>query len=117
MGEIIKLVLEIYTILKKSEKKVEFDEIDQKSVGKWIANNQERVLVHQEFKEGPPQQDLILSLQALWQLAKMVEMSHNRPIAMDSTFAPNKYDVIFSYSKITISFIIKNIFDFLCKFF
>ena len=87
-------IRDLYNLTKKVMKEeVQFDENDQKSVGMWISNNKERVLVHQEYKEGPPEQDFLLALQAPWQLANMVEMSHNRPLAMDSTFAINKYGV------------------------
>jgi hypothetical protein len=58
----------------------------------------ERVLTHQWFKAAStdgPEQPLLFSLQAPWQAAKMVEMSHKRPLAMDSTFATNKYGVMF----------------------
>ena len=71
------------------------DQNDQKSVGIWIDNNRERVLLHHEYKKGPPEQDFLLAVQSPWQLAHMVHMSHNSVLAMDSTFATNKYSVQF----------------------
>ena len=48
------------------------DNNDQKSVGMWIENNRDRVVLHHEYKSGPPEEDFLLALQSPWQLANMV---------------------------------------------
>jgi hypothetical protein len=62
-------------------------------VNMWVTRNIERLLVYQERKQEPFKQDFFLPLQSSWQLAQMVHLSHEKALAMDSTFATNKYGV------------------------
>jgi hypothetical protein len=68
---------------------------DQQSVQIWINEHEQFVLLHQQYIIGPPEQDFMFVLQSKWQLSCMVHYSHNKPIAMDNTFATTKYDVSF----------------------
>jgi hypothetical protein len=72
---------------------MKLDKVDAILVHKWIKLHIERVLLYNEHKVGPPAQDFILVLQSTWQLARMIELSDGKCLAMDSTFATNKYDV------------------------
>ena len=63
------------------------------SIQKWIDAYPERVVIHRQYCIGPPEVEFILALQSPWQLAQMVELSHGRALALDSTFAITKYGV------------------------
>jgi hypothetical protein len=75
---------------------------DQESAQIWINAHQHFVLLHQLYVIGPPTQDFMLVLQSKWQLGMMLHYSHNKPLALDSTFATTKYDVGFSVAYLTM---------------
>lgn len=60
---------------------------------KWKAVYPERVLVHAEYNEGPPEQPFMLALHSTWQRIQMCDLvcdlSHGSALAMDLTFATN----------------------------
>jgi hypothetical protein len=72
-----------------------YDNNDQSSIRKWIDQNPERVVFHQEYYAGPLEQEFILALQSPWQRAQMIHLSHGTVLCLDSTFATNKYAVFF----------------------
>jgi hypothetical protein len=72
---------------------VRLHEDDATSVHMWVTRNTERLLVYREHRQEPVEQDFLLALQSPWQLAQMVHLSHGKGLAMDSTFATNKYGV------------------------
>ena len=80
---------------KVKREKVRLHKNDAISIHMWIKLNLERVLLYREHQVGPPSQDFILALQSPWQLAQMIQLSHGKVLAMDSTFATNKYGVRF----------------------
>ena len=63
------------------------------SISKWIDAYPKRVVIHRQYRIGPPEVEFILALQSPWQLPQMIELSHGRALALDSTFAINKYGV------------------------
>lgn len=73
------------------------DDKDQKSVGKWIEMNPERVLYSFEYIQGPPGapavQEFSLALQSPLQAQALRKYAHGSVLALDSTFATNKYGV------------------------
>lgn len=69
------------------------DNNDQVSLHKWILQNPERVVFHTEYVAGPPEIPFQLCLQSPWQRTLMIELTHGCVLAMDSTFATNKYKV------------------------
>jgi hypothetical protein len=66
---------------------------DATSLHMWITRNTERLLIYQEHKLLPLEQDFLLALQSPWQLDQMIHLSHGKGLAMDSFFATNKYGV------------------------
>ena len=84
----------IYNLATKVKmEKVRLHKNDSISTHMWVQLNLERVLLYREHQVGPPGQDFMLALQSPWQLAQMIELSHGKVLAMDSTFATNKYGV------------------------
>lgn len=73
--------------------KIALDENDKVSVQMWMDKNQKRVVLHRQHQIGPSAVQVILALQSPWQLDQMIQLSHQKALAMDSTFATNKYGV------------------------
>ena len=82
-------IVNIYNRLSKGN--YQLHQKDELSVNLWYQKHREDFFFYQ--KPNGADVPFIMGIQTKWMLEKMVNLSHNSLIAMDSTFSTNKYGV------------------------
>ena len=82
-------VANIYNRLMKG--KYQLDKKDEMSVNLWYQKQPDDFFFFQ--KPNGPNVPFIIGIQTRWMLDRMVKLSHDSLIGMDSTFSTNKYGV------------------------
>ena len=82
-------IVNIYNRMSKGN--YQLHQKDEMSVNLWYQKHREDFFLYQNTNGAEVL--FIMGIQTKWMLEKMVKLSHNSLIAMDSTFSTNKYGV------------------------